>query len=517
MEISQLTPAEQKRVEETLQEMLQKGKEDICYFISKFCWTFDPRVPKGTSPHLRFELFNFQKRLVRDVVDAIHSGEDIFIEKSRDMGVSYTMVAFFLWFWLFEPASNFLVGSRKEDYVDNRRGGTTGNKEESLFGKLDYMISRLPSFVLPKGFNYEKHFNFMSLVNPENGNVISGESSNLNFSRGSRHKAILLDEFAFWDNGDAVWGSTADTTHCRIVVTTPGNKPSKAKRLRFNKDGEKIKVISLIWSLDPRKNKAWYNAEAARRSPDHFAREVLLNWELSMTGRVYPEIADAVTGKYPFMTSQPFYCAWDFGLDGTCFSFWQINPENGKARLIDAYENTDKPIQWYFPFFRGAIDSTFTYTDEDLEAINQIKTYAKAIHFGDPDVRKRSLLTGTTTKKELERVKVYVQSTTKNDFYIRREKTKIWLQKGIEINDNKRTQFFIECVSAARYPERQETSQATTPVALPIHDFSSHARTSMEYFFMNIARFTESLNKEPDWVKNSGRYMTNRRNLRIRR
>jgi len=121
---------EEKKILETLLEMKKKASEDPVYFIDTFCWTFNP---KQEPFHLQFKLFPFQKRLVRDIVQAIRTGEDIFIDKTREMGVTYTVMSVLLWFWLFEPASNFLIGSRKEDYVDNRRGGTTGNKEESLF------------------------------------------------------------------------------------------------------------------------------------------------------------------------------------------------------------------------------------------------------------------------------------------------------------------------------------------------------------------------------------------------
>jgi hypothetical protein len=61
--------------------------------------------------------------------------------------------------------------------------------------------------MLPQGFDWKKHLTYMSLSNPVNGNVISGESSNPNFSRGSRRTAVLLDEFAFWDNDTADDGS----------------------------------------------------------------------------------------------------------------------------------------------------------------------------------------------------------------------------------------------------------------------------------------------------------------------
>lgn len=494
-----LSDAETKRVQETLKEMAKKASEDPIYFIDTFCYTFNP---KQEPFHLRFKLFPFQKRLVRDLVQAIRNGDDLFVDKTREMGVTYTILATFLWFWLYEPASNFLIGSRKEDYVDNRRGGTTGNKEESLFGKLDYMLSRLPPFMLPEGFNRERHFTYMSLVNPKNGNAISGESSNPNFSRGGRQRAIFLDEFAFWDEGAAVWGATADTTNCRIVATTPGNKPSKAKRLRFGKDGEKIKVITLNYTEDPRKTRKWLDEQRERRSVEDFNREIMVNWETSITGRVYPEIESAAYGDFPFLANQQCYTSWDFGLDGTSLTLWQQNPANGKWRVIDAYEKVDQPIQFFFPLFGKPMDSKFQYTDDDIKAIKTWSQYPKQIHFGDPDVSKRNYASPevTSARLELQKIGVFVQSVSRNDFFSRREITKVYLQKGIEVNQGSRTEDWLEAIKQARYPQREETSQATTPITNPIHDWTSHARTSMEYFFINIDLYANIEVDKPAWA-----------------
>jgi len=516
--MQQLTDQESKRIQDTLFEMKRIASEDPVYFIDTFCYIFNPKV---NPSNIRFKMFPFQKRLVRDIVEAIRNGEDLFIEKTREMGVSYTILAVLIWFWLYEPGSNFLIGSRKEDYVDNRRGGTTGNKEESLFGKIDYMLTRLPSFILPEKYNPDRHLNYMSLVNPELGNVISGESSNPNFSRGGRHKAVFLDEFAFWDNSTAVWGATADTTNCRIIATTPGIAPSKAKRLRFGKDGEKIKVLTLNYALDPRKNKGWLEEQKQRRSSEDFNREIMVNWETSITGRVYPEIESAAYGSFPFIINQQLFTSWDFGLDGMALIFWQQNPANGKWRVVDSFEAQDKPIEWFFPLFGKNIDSKFQYTDDELKAIDEISELPPAIHFGDPDVKKRSILTGTSTRQELERIKVYVQSTSKNDFYTRREKTKVYLQKGIEVNQSHRNDYFLEAIKSARYPQREETSQATTPIALPIHDWSSHLRSSMEYFFVNVDNFKDFSDEKPEWadratdiMHKAGGFFTGRKVLR---
>jgi len=461
---------------------IQQAKGNPEEFISRFLYTFNPKVDPY---HLPFELFPFQRKLVWGLKECIDNGLDVFIEKCREMGATYTVLDVFLWYWMYIPGSNFLLGSRKEQYVDNTKGSAgLSNKEESLFGKLEYTISRMYPFMLPKGFDIKKHCTFMSIVNPENGNVFSGESSNPNFSRGGRFKAILLDEFAFWENGAASWGSTADTTNCRIALTTPGIQPSKAKRLRFGTDGEKIRIITLPYHLDPRKTKAWLKREKERRSDEDFAREIMINWETSTAGRVYPEVEQSEIDDRPYEERLMLYCSWDFGLDGVAIQWWQ---KEEKWILVDSYQNSNKPISWYFPFIGQDIDSTFTYTDHDLKIIREHRDWKDAIHFGDPDVSKRSLITGTSTRQALEAVNVYVQTNTEsNDFISRREKTKLFLQNGILINKTIGNEIWMDCIREARYPQRQETAQVTSPVVKPVHDQTSHHRTCLEYLAINI-------------------------------
>lgn len=478
-----------------LNDRVELSRKDPILFVDKFCYTFDP---KREPYHLPFLLFDFQKDLIFEVKQAIEQGYDIFIEKCREMGVTYTALDLFLWFWLNVEGSNFLIGSRKEDYVDSTGSSEISNREESLFGKLEYTLRRLPQFMLPIGFDYRKHFTYMSLTNPVNGNSIAGESSNPNFSRGGRQKAILLDEFAFWDNDSSAWGATADTTNCRIILTTPGIRPSKAKRLRFGKDGEKIKVITLPYNLDPRKTKEWLENQRSRRSSEDFDREIMINWEGSITGKVYKEIEYRVEGKYPLISNAGIYCSWDFGLDGVAIQIWQYNKESKKMRLVDCYTNHDKPIQFYFRLFgieefKDDMDrlivlkDMFDYTEDDEKAIEDFAIYRGMTHYGDPDVAKRSLLTGTSTYKALSRVNIYVATNPmSNDFGSRKEKTKVMLQSGIEINTNPRTDYWLECMLNARYPKREETSQSTGEIKLPIHDWTSHHRSCTEYLAVNF-------------------------------
>lgn len=454
---------------------VEDAKLDPVEFINRFAYTFDPK----THPfHLPFELFPFQVELVREIQKAIEEGYDIFIEKCREMGVTYTTVDALLWFWFYVPGSNFLLGSRKEDYVDNTGSSEVSNKEESLFGKLEYTLRHLPPFMLPKGFQFKKHLTYMSLINPESGNVISGESSNENFSRGSRRTAILLDEFAFWQNDSAAWGSTADTTKCRIVLTTPGTKPTKAKRLRFGKDGEKIKVITLPYTLDPRKDAAWLAYEKDRRSNEDFAREILVDWNTSITGRVYDDW-QASTRYIPFDydPNLPLHLSWDFGInDPTAIVFLQ--PNGSELRVIDYYEASDANIAHFVQYL-----SSLPYKTPSLET-------------GDIAGNSRELVSGKSPINELARLKHFVRTRSIPNVPVQIRNTHRFIPRLFVSSSNPNCERFKECLENYRYPEKPETlSNQSNEV--PIHDEFSHAMRAFEYYCWNITEPSTKLKDNP--------------------
>jgi len=278
---------------------------DPIYYINCFCWTKDPRVKPDVLP---FILYDFQEKSVYALIDSIERGEDLLVEKSRDMGVSWFILMVFEWFWNFQPGSDFRVGSRKEEYVDKL------GDIDTLIEKIRFDLKRKPLFLLPKGFRPDEHATFMKIINPESGNSIVGESANPSFGSGGRRRAILLDEFSKWDNSvaGAAWTSTADVTPCRIPVSTPLGSANKFGQLA-NGTHEKIKKLTLHWTLHPKKireayyikdgekigladstsaynhwlrsgreaglvRSTWYDAEALRRKEADLAQEVDIDY-----------------------------------------------------------------------------------------------------------------------------------------------------------------------------------------------------------------------------------------------
>jgi len=455
----------------------RQAKKDCAIFISSFLKTFDPRP--DVIPHdVDFVLYEFQDKSVKNIVDKVFNGGDLLIEKSRDMGVSWISLAVLLWCWLFVDGFQALVGSRKEDYVDN-------GQIDSLFGKLDYMIRNIKDReLLPPGFDVAKHRTYMKLVNPNNGNTILGESSNKNFSRAGRYTVVFFDELGFWPDARRSWQAAGDATRFRLAVTTPPDEPSFAKSLRFS---DKIEVLTLHWKLHPRKDDAWYEYEKSRRNEEEVLHELDISWEYSSVGKPYPEVKFVDINRYEYDSSLPVYISLDIGLDAVAIGWYQPVRNSNYITLIDSYENYDKIIDWYAPFFGQPISSEYKYTTDDIELINRVKMWGGAIFFGDPSGKSRHV-ESAVSPYEILRAKygIVVQTNdTENNWTARRDATKRVLSH-FRVNDTPRNRWFIDCLSSARYPKRDaETSQSTNPISKPVHDWTSHHRTQLEYFAVN--------------------------------
>lgn len=214
-------------------------KRDILFWINGFVWTFDPRLNKQKKqakiPMITFE---FQDTCILKLRDAILSGSDLLIEKSRDMGASWMCLLVFLWFWSFRRLQSFLVGSRTQDYVDK-----TGNPK-CLFWKLRFALKEMAPWLRPDYVSHKNH-----LLHLETASVIDGEATNDDFGSGDRRTAILLDEFAKVPRGHMVWMATRDVTDCRIVNST--HKGTSTEYYRISVSG--IVKLRIHWSLHPHK------------------------------------------------------------------------------------------------------------------------------------------------------------------------------------------------------------------------------------------------------------------------
>lgn len=236
-----------------------KPTRGILRFFNNHLYTHEPRQSMRDLygfkyPTLPFVLFPFQQQAVIDICKQIDSGEDLLIEKSRDMGVSWLMMGITLWYWLQKAGGNdILIGSRKFEYVDKK------GSLDTLIEKIRYNLYYLDSWFFPQGFDSHRHDNVANIYNPETGSFIRGEANNSNFGTSGRYKFILADEFSKWEEtDDQAWTSMGDSSPCRIALSTPWGMGRRFAKLRF---GGNIKILSFHWTEHPIKSAGKYKGQ----------------------------------------------------------------------------------------------------------------------------------------------------------------------------------------------------------------------------------------------------------------
>ena len=259
-------------------------KQSISFFFDTFLYTYDPRVEPFSLPFITYPYENTD--IIDWLLERIDKQRDGLIDKTRDMGVTWTILGVFYHQWLFRDGFLAHLGSKTEDDVD--RSGDI----KSLFEKLRFFIKTTPDWLLP-------HFDmrFMRLINEDNGNSITGESANPYFARQGRYRVIFYDEFPATEYAEDIWIGMGDSTPSRIVVGTPNGTGNKFWKLRFE-ELAKDDIRTIHWTKHPKKaagiytdkegrckysyvgkqRSPWYDAECERRTAVEVAQELDIDY-----------------------------------------------------------------------------------------------------------------------------------------------------------------------------------------------------------------------------------------------
>lgn len=190
-----------------------------------------------------------QGKALHQMVDAVENGHDILFVKSREMGASWMTLGLAVWGWLFRSWSSLLC-SRTENLVD--RSGD----EDALFQRLDFIMSHLPLSWLPgqrdeflPGGSRRRH---MIIEHPE-GHSIAGQATTQHIGRGGRRTLVVFDEAAAQDRLESAWRSSADTTSCRIAVSTHLSGSYFTRKLVPEAEVNESSLVKLTYVDHPRK------------------------------------------------------------------------------------------------------------------------------------------------------------------------------------------------------------------------------------------------------------------------
>lgn len=273
------------------QAEIYKCQSDPVHWFNNWIWTYDPRgMAFGLPANIPFVLRPKQVELVHWLLERESSQTHGLIEKSRDEGMSYVVLGFFLHRWLFVEGFAGGVGSRKEELVDKR------GDPKTLLHKFRDMFSKMPDWMKPKGFSVRDHDNYMRIVNPDNGATITGEAGD-NIGRGGRTSMYFLDEWAFVERQEAVDAAISQNTNVHIKGSTPNGIGDRFHRDRFS---GRYSVFTMPWRDNPDKNwqvdlrgkliYPWYEKQLATLDEVVLAQEVDINYAASVEGVLIPSV-----------------------------------------------------------------------------------------------------------------------------------------------------------------------------------------------------------------------------------
>jgi hypothetical protein len=474
--------------------------ESHLFWVNTFAWTYNP---KKAISHIPFVTYPFQDSFLDRLVTNVADGKDMFVEKSREMGVSWMVLSAFVWGWLYH-GWELRVGSRKRDYVDK------AGDMDSLFEKMRYLIQRLPAWMLPKGFDPSrgtKYNSMCKLNNPESSNSINGEATNPNFGRGGRCKAILYDEFAFWLCAEEAWKGGADTTSCRIAVSTVNGKGNKFSDLYHDLSLD-IDRVTLHWRDHPLKTKEWYDEECKRRTPAEVAQELDISYESSVSGKVYAgfsQVRVGTTPEYDYNPMLPLFLWWDFGEGGedpTAMVWAQLDPKDGTVRIVDCYSKAGLDINYFGAMESGIADARFQFDSEAIWLMERHKNWKRPVHVGDPYDGDKTMLT-TTIKKELAKHNIILNLNRGSGRVMERIRiVTLWLPL---MRVHARCKDFVDAINNSRWPSRNRQSDNTFGAKRPVHNKFSNYRTALEYGIEFLSGYKTATNRNRFYQGNTGR------------
>jgi hypothetical protein len=286
-----------------LQEALtERWRRDPLAFFSDCVWTFDPRpedwrhrpmVPWARQPQL-IGMLAGTAPTARDRRGRLRPGV---IKKSRDQGGSVIIAGVVLWDWLFNAGDHGLM-TRAGYQLD-------GGGYNSLFGKLDYTLSRLPLWLVPWRERQGREYRTKRppiFTHPDTGAVIMGSTTVDGGWRGPRMNRIWVDEAAWIPAMGPILTSILGATNAPILLSSVAGKGNAFWRVERGEDfkvGEADEAGDGWWRMelhyrdDPSKDAEWVKLKRETTPPEAWAQEYEISYEASAPGRIWPEFAAA--------------------------------------------------------------------------------------------------------------------------------------------------------------------------------------------------------------------------------
>ena len=256
----------------------QKALLEACaasplFFLNAFAWTYRPRytcedgyvrgagskwiddsgqiriVPTHDAPVITWPAQDVMVAEIQRVFD----GGTLIIDKSREQGATVIVMYMLAWGLLFKDRFSALVISRKAAMVDS-------HAEDSLFGKVDYLTNRIPTWMLPEGAIQRLHGDNPFIQNSIRKSRLIGETSNKDVGQSLRTTVTFVDEAARFPEGRELRKSIETVSAGYIYASTPdgpGTEFSKLRERAMGSGGSKnFRLVTLGYWDHPQMGRA---------------------------------------------------------------------------------------------------------------------------------------------------------------------------------------------------------------------------------------------------------------------
>lgn len=235
-----------------IQKEYVKCATDPVYFFRKYMYISHP-----TKGRVKFDLYRFQELAFKELTDNDYN----IILKARQMGISTLVAGYALWMMLFQKDKRVLVIATKQDVAKN------------LVTKVRYAHESLPKWLQ----NTTVEDNKLSLKFG-NGSEIKAIASSPDAGRSESLSLLILDEAAFIEYIEEIWGSAQQTLatggKC-IALSTPNGMGNWFHQMWVgSKEGQNyFNPINLHWSLHPDRDQGWRDEQDKVLGPKMAAQE----------------------------------------------------------------------------------------------------------------------------------------------------------------------------------------------------------------------------------------------------
>ncbi|RKY88687.1 hypothetical protein DRQ09_02435, partial [candidate division KSB1 bacterium] len=243
---------------------LEKCFKDPWYFLTGYVKTFDRLRGERLFPD-----WNYLKNLVR----TFERERLIVILKSRQMLVSWIVVAYVLWECIFRGYSDNLFISRKLKTA------------QELLWRARFIYRRLPEYMkVNLGYNNK---NVLELKGT--GSRMISLPADPEAGRTYSPKRVIIDEFGFVPYAEEIFNSlqpALDGGGKFIGISTSNGSHTKHGQLYLNAEKEGFCKIDVHYSLHPEKDEEWKKEAQKGISQETWDREQEMNLDVG-GNRVY--------------------------------------------------------------------------------------------------------------------------------------------------------------------------------------------------------------------------------------